>query len=126
MIVTIAADYGGRWDITQAAKQLAVLATAGKLDPDTIDEAMMQKHIALSDLPAPDLCIRTGGEFRISNFLLWQLAYTELHFTPTFWPVKSTPPFGQRPVCQLEPWKVSPPGKAGSLATDSTPVAMTQ
>jgi undecaprenyl diphosphate synthase len=86
LIVTIAADYGGRWDIAQAAKQLALLVKAGKLDPDAVDEAALHKHTALSDLPPPDLCIRTGGEYRISNFLLWQFAYTELHFTPTFWP----------------------------------------
>lgn len=86
LCVTIAADYGGRWDIVQAARQMAVHAKAGQLDPGTIDEAALHRHTALADLPPPDLCIRTGGEYRISNFLLWQFAYTELHFTPTFWP----------------------------------------
>ncbi|HEY0961209.1 MAG TPA: polyprenyl diphosphate synthase [Pseudomonadales bacterium] len=84
--VTIAADYGGRWDITQAARTLALQVKAGTLAPEAIDEAAMNRHMALATLPPPDLCIRTGGEFRISNFLLWQFAYTELHFTPTFWP----------------------------------------
>ncbi|MDY6981798.1 MAG: polyprenyl diphosphate synthase [Pseudomonadota bacterium] len=84
--VTIAADYGGRWDITQAARALALQVKVGTLDPDAIDEAAVHKYTALANLPPPDLCIRTGGEFRISNFLLWQFAYTELHFTPTFWP----------------------------------------
>jgi undecaprenyl diphosphate synthase len=84
--VTIAADYGGRWDITEAARALAQQVKAGTLDPDAIDETLMHKHTALAALPPPDLCIRTGGEFRISNFLLWQFAYTELHFTQTFWP----------------------------------------
>jgi undecaprenyl diphosphate synthase len=86
LCVTIAADYGGRWDIAQAARQLAVQVKAGKLAPEAIDEAVLHRHIALSDLPPPDLCIRTGGEYRVSNFLLWQFAYTELHFTQTFWP----------------------------------------
>jgi len=86
LCVTIAADYGGRWDITQAARAIAAQVKAGTLAPDAIDEAAVHRHTALADLPPPDLCIRTGGEFRISNFLLWQLAYTELHFTPTFWP----------------------------------------
>lgn len=86
LCVTIAADYGGRWDITLAARQLALQVKAGTLDPEAIDEATLHRCTALSDLPPPDLCIRTGGEFRISNFLLWQFAYTELHFTPTFWP----------------------------------------
>jgi undecaprenyl diphosphate synthase len=86
LCVTIAADYGGRWDITQAARQLAAEVKAGTLEPDAIDEGLLHDRIALSNLPSPDLCIRTGGEYRISNFLLWQFAYTELHFTPTFWP----------------------------------------
>lgn len=86
LCVTIAADYGGRWDIVQAARQLAAQAKAGTLEPKMIDEAALHQYTALSDLPPPDLCIRTGGEYRISNFLLWQFAYTELHFTPTFWP----------------------------------------
>ena len=86
LCVVIAADYGGRWDITQAARQLAKQVKDGTLEPDAIDENLLHKHLALSDLPPPDLCIRTGGEFRISNFLLWQFAYTELHFTTTFWP----------------------------------------
>ncbi len=86
LCVTVAADYGGRWDIIQATQQLAAEVAAGKLKPDAIDEHMLHARISLSDLPPPDLCIRTGGEFRISNFLLWQFAYTELHFTPTYWP----------------------------------------
>jgi undecaprenyl diphosphate synthase len=84
--LSIAASYGGRWDIVQAARQLAAEAAAGRLDPSTIDEARLAREISLADLPAPDLFIRTGGERRISNFLLWQLAYTELWFTDTLWP----------------------------------------
>lgn len=86
MTVLVAADYGGRWDITNAARQLALQVKAGKLDPAHISEELLHVHTAASDLPAPDLCIRTGGEHRISNFLLWQFAYTELYFTSTLWP----------------------------------------
>ena len=86
LTLTIAAGYGGRWDITQAARQLAVEAAAGHLDPATIDESMLDHRLGLAGLPAPDLFIRTGGDLRISNFLLWQLAYTELWFTETLWP----------------------------------------
>lgn len=86
LCLNIAANYGGRWDITEAARRLAQCCQAGELDPADIDEAMLGREMALSDLPAPDLCIRTGGEQRISNFLIWQLAYTELYFAPCFWP----------------------------------------
>jgi len=86
LVLTIAASYGGRWDITQACRQLAADAAAGRLDPASIDEAMVRSRLGLADLPEPDLFIRTGGDLRISNFLLWQLAYTELWFTETLWP----------------------------------------
>jgi len=86
LIVTVAADYGGRWDIAQAAASLAGDAAAGKIQAEQIDVEMMQERICLGQLPEPDLCIRTGGERRISNFLLWQFAYTELYFTDCFWP----------------------------------------
>ena len=84
--LTVAASYGGHWDITQAARSLARDVAAGRLDPDAIDEAVLGSRVCLADLPAPDLFIRTGGEQRISNFLLWQLAYTELWFTDALWP----------------------------------------
>jgi undecaprenyl diphosphate synthase len=84
--LNIAASYGGRWDITQAAKALALDVAAGRLRLEDIDEAAMGARMALADLPPPDLFIRTGGDTRISNFLLWQLAYTELWFTDTLWP----------------------------------------
>lgn len=84
--LTIAASYGGRWDIANAARALAVEVAAGRLRPEDIDEAMLGARMALSELPPPDLFIRTGGDLRISNFLLWQLAYTELWFTETLWP----------------------------------------
>jgi undecaprenyl diphosphate synthase len=84
--LTIAASYGGRWDIVQAGRALARAAAAGTLDPETIDEAAFGAQLGLNDLPEPDLLIRTGGDHRISNFLLWQMAYTELWFTETLWP----------------------------------------
>jgi len=82
----IAASYGGRQDIAAAARALAEDVAAGRLRPEQIDEDALGARVALADLPPPDLFIRTGGELRISNFLLWQLAYTELWFTDTLWP----------------------------------------
>lgn len=84
--LTIAASYGGRWDIAQACRALADQVARGELQVAQIDEARLNAAICLADLPAPDLFIRTGGEQRISNFLLWQMAYTELYFTDAFWP----------------------------------------
>ncbi|RTK96808.1 MAG: di-trans,poly-cis-decaprenylcistransferase [Lysobacterales bacterium] len=86
MTVVIAANYGGRWDIANAARELAVEVAAGRLRPEDIDAGLIQRHISLADLPEPDLFIRTGGEERISNFLLWQMAYTEFYFTDCLWP----------------------------------------
>ena len=82
----IAVDYGGQWDIAHAARLLAEQVKSGQLEPAAITPALIDQHIALSDLPKPDLCIRTAGEQRISNFLLWQLAYAELYFADIFWP----------------------------------------
>ncbi|MEE8059912.1 MAG: polyprenyl diphosphate synthase [Pseudomonadales bacterium] len=84
--LVIAVDYGGQWDIANAARQLAEQVQAGGLQPDQIDAELLDSYISLADLPKPDLCIRTAGEQRISNFLLWQLAYTELFFSDTLWP----------------------------------------
>lgn len=84
--LVIAANYGGRQDITQAARQLALQVEKGELNAQDITEADFQKHLALEALPDPDLCIRTSGEERLSNFLLWQLAYAELVFVEAYWP----------------------------------------
>ena len=84
--LVVAASYGGRQDIAAAARARATEVEAGRLRAADIDEAAVARHVALADLPPPDLFIRTGGEHRISNFLLWQLAYTELWFTETLWP----------------------------------------
>ncbi len=86
MTLFIALSYGGRWDIVQAARRLAALACAGELRPDDIDETALAARLELARAPDPDLFIRTGGEQRISNFLLWNLAYTELYFCDTLWP----------------------------------------
>jgi len=84
--LNIAVDYGGRWDIAQAARKVATKVQLGVLRPQDITEETFGQFLCLADLPPPDLCIRTAGEQRISNFLLWQLAYTELYFSPLFWP----------------------------------------
>jgi len=86
LTLTIAANYGGRWDIAQACAELARRAVRGELDPDRITEESIEPFLSMTGIPEPDLFIRTGGEQRISNFLLWQLAYTEMHFTPVLWP----------------------------------------
>ena len=86
LTLVIAADYGGRWDIAQAFRKLAESVERGELKASEISEEDFQSHLSFSDLPDPDLFIRTGGEKRISNFMLWQLAYTELYFTPALWP----------------------------------------
>lgn len=86
LVVNVAANYGGRWDITQATKKIARLVAAGELEVDDINEELVGNAITLHKLPAVDLMIRTGGEHRISNFLLWQLAYAELYFTDELWP----------------------------------------
>ncbi|MEX0448226.1 polyprenyl diphosphate synthase [Spiribacter sp. 221] len=86
MQLNIAASYGGRWDIAMAARRLAEAVAAGDRTAASIDENALAAEVCLHDLPEPDLFVRTGGEQRISNFLLWQLAYTELYFTPVLWP----------------------------------------
>lgn len=86
MTLNIAANYGGHWDILQAARNLALQVKQGQLDIDEINMDTLEQTLSLAGTPHPDLFIRTGGEQRISNFLLWQLAYTELFFTDTLWP----------------------------------------
>lgn len=84
--VNIAMNYSGRWDIVQAMRRIAKAVKNDCIHLDEIDEKVIGHHTALSELPAPDLFIRTSGEHRISNFMLWQLAYTELYFTEVYWP----------------------------------------
>ena len=82
----IAMSYGGRWDIVQACRRIAARVAAGELAAAAVDTDVVAAQLSLADLPEPDLYIRTGGDHRVSNFLLWQLAYTELHFTDVLWP----------------------------------------
>jgi undecaprenyl diphosphate synthase len=84
--VVIAVDYGGQWDIAQATRKLATQVQEGTLLPRDITPELIDRNISISDLPKPDLCIRTGGDARISNFMLWHFAYTELYFTDILWP----------------------------------------
>jgi undecaprenyl diphosphate synthase len=86
MTLTVAANYGGRWDILQAVRRMLVERPELAGEPSLIDEAALAPHLAMAYAPEPDLFIRTGGEQRISNFMLWQLAYSEFYFTDTFWP----------------------------------------
>ena len=84
--LNLALSYSGRWDITQAVRKIAERARAGELEPADIDDAMITSELVTAGIPDPDLIIRTSGEMRISNFLLWQLAYSELYITEAFWP----------------------------------------
>ncbi len=84
--LSVAVNYGGRWDVVQAARKAAESVARGEFRADEIDEKLLGHWMSLSDLPPLDLFIRTGGELRISNFLLWQVAYAELYFTDTLWP----------------------------------------
>lgn len=86
MVLTIAISYGGMWDMAHAAKCIAQEAVAGKLEVEQINVDLFDKYVSLNDQPAVDLLIRTGGDYRLSNFLLWQAAYAELYFTDTLWP----------------------------------------
>jgi undecaprenyl diphosphate synthase len=86
MTLTLALSYGGRDDILQAMRRIMVRCREGILSPEEINEDFFSKYLWTSNLPDPDLLIRTSGEMRISNFFLWQLAYTEIYVTPTFWP----------------------------------------
>lgn len=86
MVVNIAANYGGKWDIQQAVKSIATQVKEGDLSIDDIDESLITSHLTMSDIPEVDLLIRTSGECRISNFMLWQLAYAEMYFTEQYWP----------------------------------------
>ncbi|MEY4210969.1 MAG: hypothetical protein RLZ92_1350 [Pseudomonadota bacterium] len=86
LTLVIAANYGGRWDITQAVQKIVDAIAIGELEAQAISEQLINQYLVTADLPEPDLFIRSGGEERISNFLLWQLAYTEFYFTEALWP----------------------------------------
>lgn len=86
LVLTVAANYGGRWDIARACERVAREVAAGRLDPARISPETLEPYLSMHGAPEPDLFIRTGGEQRVSNFMLWQLAYTEMYFTPILWP----------------------------------------
>ncbi len=86
LTLVIAANYGGRWDIAQAVKKITEKIVKGELKAEDVSEQLISEHTSTAELPEPDLFIRTGGEQRVSNFLLWQLAYTEFYFTEALWP----------------------------------------
>jgi undecaprenyl diphosphate synthase len=86
LILVVAVNYGGMWDITQAAREIALRVEKGELKASEVTQDLVGSYVALHDLPVPDLFIRTGGEKRVSNFMLWQLAYAEMFFTDTLWP----------------------------------------
>jgi len=96
LMLNVAANYGGRWDITQSCIALAKKVAQGDMLPDEITEEKINEHICTAALPPLDLMIRTGGDCRISNFLLWQSAYTELHFSETLWP-----DFDEKELCNI-------------------------
>ncbi|MCG3730567.1 polyprenyl diphosphate synthase [Vibrio cincinnatiensis] len=102
MVINIAANYGGKWDITQAVRDIAAQVSRGELLLEEIDEAVVANHLTMADLPEVDLLIRTSGECRISNFMLWQLAYAEMYFTPVFWPE-----FGEESLIEAVTWFVN-------------------
>lgn len=86
MTMVVALSYSSKWEITKAVKAIAAEAKAGTLNPEEIDETIISQHLETNFMPDPDLLIRTGGEVRISNYLLWQIAYSELYFCDTYWP----------------------------------------
>lgn len=99
LILNVVINYGGKWDIVQAAKILAKRVADGEMVVEQINEATFAEQLNICDLPNPDLFIRTGGELRISNFFLWQLAYTELYFSDVFWPDFSVDEFEKALAC---------------------------
>lgn len=101
MVLNIAANYGGKWDILQAAKKVAVQVESGSLKSSDIDADLFSEQLEMADLPEVDLLIRTSDERRISNFILWQMAYAEMYFTPEFWP-----DFGEQGFLKAMAWFV--------------------
>lgn len=86
LTLNLAISYSGKWDISQACRRIAEAVAAGRIAPDAVNEQLIEEHLSTASIPDPELLIRTSGEFRISNFMLWQAAYSEIHFTNTYWP----------------------------------------
>ena len=101
LCLNVAANYGGRWDVANAAKQLALQVAQGTLNAEDITEERLAQHMSMADQAEPDLLIRTGGDVRISNFLLWQVAYAELYFTETLWPDFNEAAFAEAIACYV-------------------------
>jgi len=101
LCLNIAANYGGRWDITQATQKVATLVSEGKIKSEDINEDLISQHIMMAEQPDLDLLIRTGGDLRISNFLLWQAAYAELYFTDILWPDFNDEAFADSIACYV-------------------------
>jgi undecaprenyl diphosphate synthase len=101
LILNVAANYGGQWDIVQAAKSIALQVEKGDVSAANIDELLFSKHMSMAEQAPLDLLIRTGGDLRISNFLLWQAAYAELYFTDTLWPDFNDQVFADAIACYV-------------------------
>ncbi len=86
LVLCLALSYSSRWEIVEACREMASKCASGVMAPEDIDDEMFSRHLATRDMPDPDLLIRTGGDLRVSNYLLWQIAYSELYFTPKYWP----------------------------------------
>jgi len=86
LVLCLALSYSSRWEIVEACRQMAREVATGELNVDAIDDAVMSAHLSTCNMPDPDLLIRTGGDLRVSNYLLWQIAYSELYFTSKYWP----------------------------------------
>ena len=86
LVLCLALSYSSRWEIVEACRQMARECASGSLSPEAIDDELFSRHLATRDMPDPDLLIRTGGDLRVSNYLLWQIAYSELYFTSKYWP----------------------------------------
>ena len=86
LTLVLALSYSSRWEIVEACRRLAAETAAGTLDPAAINDHVFSERLSTADMPDPDLLIRTGGDMRVSNFLLWQIAYSEMYFTSTYWP----------------------------------------
>ncbi len=95
LLLTLALSYSSRWEITDACRRMAADAVSGNLLPDEITDEVVESYLSTAGIPDPDLLIRTGGDVRVSNFLLWQIAYSEIYVTQTYWP-----DFGKRQFCQ--------------------------
>ncbi len=105
MTMVVALSYSSRWELTQATKAIAQKVAHGILSPDDIDEETLASHLTTRFMPDPDLLIRTGGELRVSNYLLWQIAYAELYFCDTFWPDFSEEDLHQAIACYQQRWR---------------------